>query len=53
MVDFQAYGRPLVAVSDFKFLGRVLIDLDDNWSEVVENLRKSRKRFARMLRILW
>ena len=52
MLDFEAYGRPLVAVSEFKYLARVLKDSDDNWPVVVGNLRKARKRWERMLGIL-
>ena len=39
-VDFQAFGRPLEMVSPFKYLGRVLTELDNNWSAVVENMRE-------------
>ena len=51
-VDFQAYGRPLVVVSEFKYLGRVLTASYDNWPEVVGNLGKARKLWARMSRII-
>ena len=51
-VTFQAYGRPLVAVSEFKYLGRVLTASDDDWTAVVGNSSNSRKRWTRMLRIL-
>ena len=44
MVEFQAYRRPLVAVVEFKYLGRVLIDSDDDWLMMVGNLRKAQKR---------
>ena len=49
---FQAYERSLVVVSEFKYLGRALTALYDNWTEVVGSLRKAWKRWARMLRIL-
>ena len=51
-MSFQTYGRPLVAVAEFKYLGLIMIALDDNWLAVVGNLRKSRKRWAHMSRIL-
>ena len=51
-VFFQAYRRPLDAVLEFKYLGRVLTAPDDYCPEVVENLRKARRRWAWMLRIL-
>ena len=52
VVDFQAYRRPLVEVSEFKYLGRVLTASDDNWPVVVGNLRKAQKQWAWMSRIL-
>lgn len=52
MVAFQAYGIPLVAVSEFKYPWRVLTDSYDDCSEVVGNFKKARKRWARMSRIL-
>ena len=51
MVYFQAHGRTLVAVAEFKYLGRVLTASDENWLEVVDNLRKAWKRWARMSRV--
>ena len=51
-MDFQAYRRPFVEVSEFKYLRMILTSLDYNWPVVVGNLRKARKRWARMLRIL-
>ena len=40
---FQAYGRPLKMVASFKYLGRIMTALDENWPAVVENLWKSRR----------
>ena len=51
-VEFQAYGIPLEAVLEFKYLGRVLTDSDEKCPFVVVNLRKARRRWARMSRIL-
>ena len=51
-VNFQAYGRTLVAVAEFKYIGKVLTDSYDDWPEVVGNLRKAWKRWGRMLGIL-
>ena len=50
--DFKDHGRPIVMVTGFKYLGPILISLDNNWSEVVGNLQKARKFWARMKRIL-
>ena len=52
MLDFQAYSRPLVKVLEFKYIGRVMTVSDDDWPEVVVNLRKSRRRWERISRIL-
>ena len=41
--DFQAYGRPLESLKFFKYLGRIIKALDDNWPEVVGDLRKLKK----------
>ena len=51
-MDFQAYGIPLEAVLEFKYLGMVLTDSDDDWPVVVGNLRKARRRWAWISRIV-
>ena len=38
--------------SSFKYMGRVLTAEDDDWAEVILNLRKLQKRWAKMLQIL-
>ena len=52
MVDFQAYGIPLVSVSEFKYLWRVLTALDDDWPSVEGNLWRAQKWWAQMLQVL-
>ena len=49
---FQAYGEPLETVTSFKYLGRVLTAGDDDWSAVAGKLRKDKKIWIRMTRIL-
>lgn len=49
---FQVYGPPLTLVSSFKYLGQVLTAPDNDWSAVVENLRKEQWKWAQMSRIL-
>ena len=51
-VAFQAYMRLLVAVLEFKYLGRVLTEYDYDCSTVVGNFRNVRKRWARISRII-
>ena len=49
---FQAYGRPLVIVTLFKYLGRLLTAVDDNFLVVVGNLRKAQKSWTWLTRLL-
>ena len=49
---FQAYGEPLDNTTSFQYLGRVLTAAVENWMAVVGNLRKARKSWVRMTRIL-
>ena len=37
---FQVFGRLLETVTSFKYLGRVLTSVGNNWPSVVENLKK-------------
>ena len=49
---FHAYGIQMRAVTEFKYLGRVLTNTDDDWSEVAGNIRKERANWGRLARIL-
>ena len=49
---FQSCSRPLVTVTSFKYLGRVLTAADDDLPEVLGDLRKVRKSWSRMDMIL-
>ena len=49
---FQAYREQLKTVTSFKYLGRVLTTGDDNCTAVSGNLRKDRKIWMQMTRIL-
>ena len=40
---FEAYGEPIQNVSEFRYLGRLLMAGDDDWLEVVGNFGKSQK----------
>ena len=50
--DFEAYGAPIESVSEFKYLGRILTATDDDWTAVVGNLRKARRSWGRLSRVL-
>ena len=39
---FHAYGKKMRAVTEFRYLGRVMTNTDDNWPAVAGNLRKAR-----------
>ena len=50
--SFEAYGKLLDTVSDFKYLVRVMKAVDDNWPAVAGNLSKAWNRWRRQSRIL-
>ena len=49
---FKAYGEPMEAVSEFKYLGRILTAIDDNWRAVDGNIKKARRSLGRLARLL-
>ena len=49
---FEAYEEPLEDVTKFKYLGRVMMVVDDDLPAVTGNLCKARKSWGRLLRIL-
>ena len=49
---FEAYEAPIESVSGFKYLGRILTETDDDWPAVVGNLRKERRSWGRLTRVL-
>ena len=51
-VDLYAYIRPLETVTTFKHLGRVLPTSDENWPEMVANIWKAQRKWARFSSIL-
>ena len=42
---FHAYGKKMRAVMEFKYLGRVLTNTDDDWPAVAGNIRKARENW--------
>ena len=48
---FQDYRKPTETVTCFKYMGRVMAELDENWMTLVGNLQKYRKSWARPKRI--
>jgi len=51
-VVFTVNGEALQAVSVFKYLGRPLSNSDADWPAVYYNLKKTRKRWAGVSRVL-
>jgi len=51
-IVFTACGQPLERVRVFKYLGRVLSDVDSDWPAVYANLAKARKRWGMFSRVL-
>ena len=49
---FEVYGDSIQNVSTFRYLGRVLTAVDDDWLAVVGNHGKARKIWGRLSRIL-
>ena len=51
-IAFRAYGQPLAMVTSFRYLGRTLTAMGDDWTGVVGNLWKERRTWARLSRVL-
>ena len=49
---FHAYGDKMREVMEFRYLGRVMTNKDDDWPAVAGNLRKARVSWGRLARIL-
>ena len=50
--SFEAYGDPLENVTTFRYLGRVLKAVDNDWLAVVGNLGKAQNSWRRLSWIL-
>ena len=49
---FHAYGKKMRAVTEFKYLERVVTNTDDDWPAVAGNIREARASWGRLSRIL-
>jgi hypothetical protein len=49
---FTVAGTPIERVKEFKYLGRVLDESDDDWPALQSNLKKAREKWSRIGRIL-
>ena len=50
--DFSAYGHPLEMVTSFKYLGRVISAMYNDWLELFRNMVKAREVWRSLSRIL-
>ena len=49
---FHAYGKPMEAVLEFRYLGRLLAATDDDWPEVAGNIQKARVSWGHLAWVL-
>ena len=49
---FHAYGKPMEAVSEFRYLGRLMTATDDDWPAVAGNIKKAQGSWGSLARVL-
>ena len=49
---FEAYGAPIESVMEFRYLGRILMETDDNWPVVVGNIMKAKQSWGRLTKVI-
>ena len=49
---FSAYGQPMEAVTEFRYLGWLLTAMDDDWPAVAGNIKKARRSWGRLALVL-
>ena len=49
---FNAYGKRMQSVKEFRYLGRIRTSTDDEWPAVARNLQRARVTWGRLARIL-
>ena len=49
---FHAYGQPMEAVLEFRYLGRLLTATDDDCPAVAGNIKKARRIWGRLAQVL-
>ena len=50
--DFSINGKVMEKVKEFKYLGRILEDSNNNWMTIKANLSKAKSRWAQVKRVL-
>ena len=51
-LDITAYGIPIAPFTSFKYLGRFIFAVDNDWPEVVQNLHRERQKWVRQTQVL-
>ena len=49
---YRAYGKPMETVTEFRYLGRILTATDDDWPAVAGNIKKARRSWGRLAKVL-
>ena len=49
---FSAYGQPMETVAECRYLGLLLTTTDNNWPAVAGNIKKARRSWGRLDRVL-
>ena len=49
---FRAYRQPMEAVTEFRYLGRLLTATDNDWPAVAGNIKKARRSWGRLAKVL-
>ena len=52
VIVIKAYRIPLSPVSYFRYLGIVISVFDNNWTEVVQNLKRLQQKWSQLTRVL-
>ena len=49
---FTADGITLAQVTSFKYLEQIIMAADEDWTALVRNLRKARRKWERLMRVM-
>ena len=49
---FRAYGQPMEAVTEFRYLGQILTAMEDDWTAVAGNIEKARRSWGRLAKVM-
>ena len=49
---FKAYREPMEVMLEFRYLGRLLTATDDDWPAVAGNIKKARRSWGRLARVI-